>query len=280
MWDNGGMWKRIRRAWDTYRHLRAFRDLLEGITLWKLFLLGVSMLTGLGFTLWSWMTQLPKPLAALIGLGAATLAMGLLSFGIKSWRNWKQEGPRDATEIDAVPSRRPPGWVMVVIGSVMVCIAIGWFVNWRKSTAPPLTGPTPEPRKTVQPNADKRDDPAKEKRAPRPATAPSARPTGPSVYAPGGVVSVGQQGGITAKEVNINPAPRVLASPQTQRQTGDPQMPWSTIFSIRATGLVVTGDLKLKCTGPVIKASVGRINPSSLITGSNGPDPIDPTVVV
>lgn len=104
--------------------------------------------------------------------------------------------------------------------------------------------------------------------------------TGAITVQPGAVASFGQQGGITAGQVNVNAPPMVLASPQLQRQTGDPRMPWSTIFSIKATGLVATGDLRLKCTGPVIKAGISRINPASLVTGSNGPDPTDSTVVV
>lgn len=103
-----------------------------------------------------------------------------------------------------------------------------------------------------------------------------------TVNAPGGVVSVGQQGGITAKEVTINttaPA-RVLASEQRQMASNDPQAPWATVFTITSTGLVATGDLRLKCTGPVIRAGIERINPYRLITGRNGPDPEDTTIVV
>lgn len=105
---------------------------------------------------------------------------------------------------------------------------------------------------------------------------------GVTVNAPGGVVSVGQQGGITAKEVTINTnAPtRVMASEQRQIRTNDPLRPWATVFTITSTGLIATGDLKLKCTGPAIRAAIERINPYSLITGNNGPDPKDPTTVV
>lgn len=100
------------------------------------------------------------------------------------------------------------------------------------------------------------------------------------VVQPGGVASVGQQGGITAGQILVNAPPMVVASDQTQERTGDMRAPWTTVFRIKSTGLVVTGDLRLKCSGPVIRAGIGRINPVSFVSGSNGPDPSDPTVVV
>jgi hypothetical protein len=103
---------------------------------------------------------------------------------------------------------------------------------------------------------------------------------GPITIQPGAAASFGQRGGITAAQVNINAPPQVLASQQTTRQTGDPEAPWITTFTIQSTGLVSAGYLRLKCTGAVIKAGIGRINPASLITGSNGPDPNDKTLAV
>lgn len=106
-----------------------------------------------------------------------------------------------------------------------------------------------------------------------------ALPKRPNVVI-GDVTSYGQQGGITAGQVNINEPPRIVASPQLQEKTGDSTAPWITKFRIRATGPVMTGDLKLKCSGPVMRAGISRINPHSFSSGSNGPDPSDPTVVV
>ena len=72
---------------------------------------------------------------------------------------------------------------------------------------------------------------------------------------------------------NINCAPqaKVIASPQVQRQTGNPDMPWEVDFTIRSTALVQTGDLRLTCSGPVIKAGISRINPAFFASGNNGP---------
>jgi hypothetical protein len=79
----------------------------------------------------------------------------------------------------------------------------------------------------------------------------------------------------------VKPAdPQVIASPQTTRRTGNPRMPWETSFTITSNALVKTGDLRLKCNGPVIRAGISRINPASFISGSNGPDPKDANTVV
>ncbi len=79
---------------------------------------------------------------------------------------------------------------------------------------------------------------------------------------------------------NCNQPPEVIASAQTQTMTGSSEAPWEVHFTISATGLVQTGDLRLKCSGPVIRAGISRINPAELITGSNGPDASDPRTVV
>jgi hypothetical protein len=77
-----------------------------------------------------------------------------------------------------------------------------------------------------------------------------------------------------------SPLPRVSASAQKQIQTGKPEMPWATIFTISTNVLVKTGDLRIKCSGPVIMAGISRINPASLSTGSNGPNPQDPNEAI
>jgi hypothetical protein len=79
---------------------------------------------------------------------------------------------------------------------------------------------------------------------------------------------------------NCNQPPRVIASVQTQEKTGDPDVPWENHFTLASTGIIQTGDLRLKCNGPVIRAGISRINPAELITGSNGPDPNDANTVV
>jgi len=85
----------------------------------------------------------------------------------------------------------------------------------------------------------------------------------------------------SAAKVEPSPSvPRLQASPQTVRQTGNPDMPWLTSFTVVATGLIQTGDLTLHCDGPVILAGISRINPMQLNTGSNGPASDDPNTVV
>lgn len=103
-----------------------------------------------------------------------------------------------------------------------------------------------------------------------------------TINAPHGVISLGQQGGITAREVVINtsPPPQVMASAQRQQAPSQPGAPWLTEFSISATATIQTGDLRLRCSGPAMRAGIERINPYQLITGGNGPDPRDSTLVV
>lgn len=79
---------------------------------------------------------------------------------------------------------------------------------------------------------------------------------------------------------NINPLPVITASAQTQSQTDNPKRPWKTQFFIQASGQVMTGTLRLLCSGPVLVAGIGRINPFSFSSGSNGPDPSDPNTAV
>jgi len=93
--------------------------------------------------------------------------------------------------------------------------------------------------------------------------------------------SVAQIGG-SGNQASIDCAPpvRVTASAQIRQQTGDPKAPWETYFTIRANALVETGDLRLKCSGPVLRAGISRINPGSGCAGSNGPDANDPNTAV
>lgn len=77
-----------------------------------------------------------------------------------------------------------------------------------------------------------------------------------------------------------SPLPKVTASPQKQMQTGNSDAPWATVFTISTNVLVQTGDLRLKCDGPVLRAGISRINPASLSTGNNGPNPNDPNEAI
>jgi hypothetical protein len=215
---------------------------------------------------------------------AAFALFGLLFFGVLGWlvdKGYRVKLRESARVANAVsPGKSPTGEALPVSAAQAVPTDAQ-----AKTVSPQM--PHPEPPKGAS-SIDKTDPAERQQKVQTPApkkelpTGGSGTSVGSVTIQPGGAASFGQQGGITAAQVHIEttPPPRVLASQQTQRQTGDPQMPWATMFSIRSTGLVATGDLRLKCTGAVIKAGIGRINPASLSTGSNGPDPTDPTVAV
>jgi hypothetical protein len=57
-------------------------------------------------------------------------------------------------------------------------------------------------------------------------------------------------------------------------------MPWKVSFTISSTALIQTGDLRLICNGPTIRAGISRINPSYFASGNNGPSKDDPNTVV
>jgi hypothetical protein len=79
---------------------------------------------------------------------------------------------------------------------------------------------------------------------------------------------------------NCNEQPKISASHQQQKATGNPAMPWVVEFSISTSALTQTGDLRLKCSGPALLAAISRINPMEFISGSNGPLKDDPNTVV
>lgn len=178
------------------------------------------------------------------------------------------------------------------IAAIVVC---GWLLAREPAQSKPTQGSnagetaaTPHESESLKKPAISPKHKGGVASTPNPSQTPLAKTTqatspplvGTMTIQPGGVVSVGQQGGITAGQVNLNPEPELLASAQIQKETGNQEMPWMTAFSIKATSDVLTGDLRLKCTGQVIKAGIGRINPYSFSSGSNGPDPDDPTIVV
>jgi hypothetical protein len=77
-----------------------------------------------------------------------------------------------------------------------------------------------------------------------------------------------------------NEQPKVLASKQELKASGNPAMPWVVEFTISTSALVQTGDLRLKCSGPALLAAISRINPMGFSSGTNGPLKDDPTTVV
>lgn len=78
---------------------------------------------------------------------------------------------------------------------------------------------------------------------------------------------------------NCAAPPEITASAQSLRQTGDPSAPWVTEFTMQTSALAQTGNLRLTCTGPVLKAGI-RTTPNFSSRGANGPDPHDPDTVI
>ena len=272
------------RAWGAFRHFTAAWKLLEILGLWAFFIAGFAVLVGGILAGLYWVKGLPWPLVALIFVG---ISMVVFSLGAIAWRAWhgKRTVPSETIEARRL-KKLPSPWVLTAVSFVLVLVVIGWLkpkgessrgkssktqatLQSPKNNAQEIQLNNPKPTRKL---ADQKSSPSKQ-------LDPDVV-SGPITIHPGGVASFGQQGGITAREVSINPPPTVSASKQVQRQTGDPATPWSTVFTISSTGVVVTGDLRLKCTGAVLKAGIGRINPASLITGSNGPDPNDPATAV
>lgn len=79
---------------------------------------------------------------------------------------------------------------------------------------------------------------------------------------------------------NCNPKPIVSASAQSQHRTNDPGASWQTVFTISTTGPIQTGDLKLTCDAPCVKAGIGRISAYGFNSGANGPVPGEPNTVL
>lgn len=98
-----------------------------------------------------------------------------------------------------------------------------------------------------------------------------------------GIITHGQSGGtniVSPGPIIINPGPIITASPQVQSRSSDPAAPWQTMFTISTTAPAQTGDLRLTCSGPCLKAAIGRINKFGFMSGSNGPVPGDPNSVI
>ena len=170
---------------------------------------------------------------------------------------------------------------------VVSCSTATTFIRHSRQQARASQG---QPEQKPQPSTP--SSPAKPSPMPTPspqASASKVPPTkvpSPPITITGGVKQGGDrdcQQNIIGGNNNTNtcaPTPKVTASAQTQGQTGNPERPWETVFTITSNVLVQTGDLKLKCDGPVLLAGISRINPVELITGSNAPDPNDPSEVV
>lgn len=222
-----------------------------------------------------------------LGCICLAIACGLLIYGLVKWEtiaHWPEW------------LRTSSGWLVFLVFAGLVA----WQVSRQreKDHSPAVGNPNVSPLRQKFPPAI-----ADEEKSLTPITIPVKRPPSsvpivkafdkanaptsqPSVPTPrqstyGGQTCIGsacaQGPGAQATYNQLGaPLPKVTATPQMQRQTGDPNRPWQTVFSVTSNVPVQTGDLRLKCTGPVLLAGISRINPMSFVSGSNGPDPNEP----
>jgi hypothetical protein len=179
-------------------------------------------------------------------------------------------------------SKRWIGWTCLVIAVVLISawawLALRYKPNDQKIEKPHVQESVPE-----KPVEKKPADPSGGKKHIE-KTSPSETHSGvpETAYgiqhiAPGGT---GYQANGPYAKVEVNPLPQLISSIPESRETGDPNRPWVTTFSIHATAALETGDLRVQCSGPALLAGISRINPFGFSSGSNGPDASDPNVVV
>jgi hypothetical protein len=113
---------------------------------------------------------------------------------------------------------------------------------------------------------------------------PSLTPHKPSPQSKPPVITQSSTGDCSPNIVGNNnsptcvPTPKLVATQQLQQQMPDGD--WLTSFSVSSNVLMQTGDLKLLCDGPVLRAGISRINPASFISGGNGPNPSNPNEAI
>jgi hypothetical protein len=93
--------------------------------------------------------------------------------------------------------------------------------------------------------------------------------------------SVLQNGG-SGNQANVECPPplKITASVQAVVQTGNPEKPYASIFTISTNIPAQIGDFRFTCTGPVVSANIDRISEYEISTGNIGPDPADPNTLV
>jgi hypothetical protein len=74
----------------------------------------------------------------------------------------------------------------------------------------------------------------------------------------------------SGNETTCAPTPKLTATRQLQQQM--PNGEWLTSFTVSPNVLVQSGDLRLLCDGPVLRAVISRIDPFETSTGTNGPN--------
>jgi hypothetical protein len=85
----------------------------------------------------------------------------------------------------------------------------------------------------------------------------------------------------SSKATNCDAPPHVTASVQRTVRSNEPEGLWVTSFTLKADRATTTGDLKLTCSGPCVRASMGHVDSYVFMSGGTGaPDPSDPNTVV
>ncbi len=224
------------RAFDWFSRLTAYQKILELAGLWKFIWIGAAVLGTVLLGLWAAILRLPLPVIVVLVLICLAALTALIGHGINGYERlaaWKASRP----EVNLKVSRK----AKVIVAILVVLAAIGWIASRsRVSTIPtpsppqakveaketpagsmPASGetkqtPPPSPRKPVatvrKPSVTKESaatSESGEKAPPQP-----QQPPAPMVVAPGGAVSFGQQGGITAGQVNILPTKRERSLPE------------------------------------------------------------------
>jgi len=104
---------------------------------------------------------------------------------------------------------------------------------------------------------------------------------------PAGPISQSSTGDCSSNSVRSNKAtncdapPHVTASVQRTVRSNEPNGLWVTSFTLKADKATTTGDLKLTCSGPCVRAAMGHVGSYVFMSGgADAPDPSDPSTVV
>jgi len=132
-WDS--LWKWLRSAWDWFRHLKAFRDLLEVLTVWKYIMLGIALPAGVVTSIFSWIWSLPGPVIFVLGLAATVLMLwgSSLIIGMRARRIAIPQQIEGGGE-EQTQKGRPPRLVLALFGLLAVLAGIGFFVPRKVTT--------------------------------------------------------------------------------------------------------------------------------------------------
>jgi hypothetical protein len=198
----------------------------------------------------------------------------------------------------AIPIRKKFPRIFLAL-TVLMLVGIGFaLASWlaRRVQSRQTPSPLPRPIQVAPPKITSSPKPATPASPPRvlhrqpPTNAPAVTQKGTdhnqTVIQGGAVLQQNSTGDCSPNIIGsgntntCNEKPKVLASKQYLKESGNPAMPWVVEFTISTSVLTQTGDLRLKCSGPALLAAISRINPMEFISGSNGPLKDDPTTVV